>query len=565
MAAEGSVNFTISARDAASKVIHGVAGGLKVMAKSALIAAAGIVTSFTAATATVLHFAKSAVEAAMEDAAANVRLMTVLKARGLLTDANVEKLKLFIEASHKLAFTTAEVRSSMGTATQFAHKFNDALRIVSVAQDIARAKGMDLTTATRIVAMAYGGQGKAAKKLGVDLSKVTYQTTQKIKVDKLGHEHVTKHTKAIKGYVSGMEAVNKIDKTFVGSAKAYSNTLKGQIEAVNDSVHETKIAIGTAMLPAIGEAFRGVKPVIDDVLKTIVDKLPQLREFTRKTLQDFPNQVKLAWAQMQTKLPNVEEQIGKWIIKAEEFGKWLMGLLGSQGTLPIAIEAIAFKLGGWKGAITGAFSQAFGALNLDPLTNAVASAIAAGVAGTAVDLALTGLKNKLAAAIFGGAVAGNANKIGTAAVATVATNVATAETVVAGMSVGVLGAVVAGVMGVGAVVAAGAALTSGIQKLNMSREEKLANTKVIAGGGAFPDMNTGGFSNFGDFINFLLTGKQKQQPAFAGGISNPMQDKYSVSVKNDIKFGKDAYSKIDTALQMQYRAAAEQRANKRNK
>jgi hypothetical protein len=360
MAIGGNVNFTISARDAASKVVKNVQNNIKTMAKGFAIAAAAIAAAVTAAAGAIAAFGVSAVKAAMEDAAAQKILVSTLEARGLATEKNLASTEKAIEAAQKLAFTDDDVRTSISIATQFTNKFSKALQIQKVAMDVARAKNISLAQATKIVGNAFNGSTGAAKKLGIELPK----------------------------NAKGMKAVNAISKSFTGVAAGYSETLQGQFESFNIALGEVKESIGFALLPALERTFKGIQPVIDDVFKTIEDAIPELKRFADSFSKNIPNLAKQAWANIKKNLPDI-------IDKIKDFGKGVMDLLtkakeyiGTDGSITIGLATIGAKLGGFGGALTAVFAKGFSDLGFGPLEAGIAGAVTAGLTGAIAKAAM---------------------------------------------------------------------------------------------------------------------------------------------------------------------------------
>jgi hypothetical protein len=430
--AQGSLNFTVSARDAASKVIHTIGGNIKTMAKTAVASFAAFVGAVSAASATVVAFSKHAVHAAIEDSTAQEHMISLLKHRKLWTDKNKESIDKMTEAGAKLAFTQEDIRASIETATTFATKFSDAQKIVAASQDVARAKNISLAEATQIVSRGYMGMARGLKMMGVQIPKGA----------------------------TGLTVINEVLKKFGGSAIDFSKTFAGQMESAHDSINVTVKAIGYAIgggagMPTFVKLLNTLRPVLDDVLSTVKSYLPDLQKYSAQIANEIPVKVANLWATVKKALPDILSTVKSWIDKAFEFGYWVNDTLGPKGTVQVALAAIAFKIGGWKGAITGAFTTGFSSIGFDPLQSAIAGAITAAFASTVVEQGLEALGAKVAAAIFGGnaiSAAASAATAGTAAAAG-------AGEVAAGVGLGALViAALPEILAAGAVVAAVAAL-----------------------------------------------------------------------------------------------------------
>jgi hypothetical protein len=494
MAIGGNVNFTISARDAASKVVKNVQNNIKTMAKGFAIAAAAIAAAVTAAAGAIAAFGVSAVKAAMEDAAAQKILVSTLEARGLATEKNLASTEKAIEAAQKLAFTDDDVRSSISIATQFTNKFSQALKIQKVAMDVSRGKNISLAQATKIVGNAFNGSTGAAKKLGIELPK----------------------------NAKGMKAVNAVGKSFTGVAKGYSETLQGQFESFGIALAETKESIGGALLPALERTFKGIQPVIDDVFKTIEDAIPDLKKFADSFTKNIPNLTKNAWANIKKNLPEI-------IDKIKDFGTGVLDLLrkakdfiGTDGSITIGLATIGAKLGGFGGALTAVFAKGFTDLGFGPIEAGIAGAVTAGLTGSiakaAMDTFVQVITQKIVAANIarkllpsGGVPIPGGTPVGVPPVGTAPI----AQTVL-GVGVAAIATVAAGAMAAAGVVAAAKVLYDQIftpeeQEKNMmdnyaklqARVKREGLAAVTSSAGGVYGSNVSGGSS--DYLNRAIT------------------------------------------------------------
>ena len=257
-ASSAQISFAFLAKDAASKTIRGLSktlkglGGVaksvgKGLAVSFAVGAAAVATAVGLAAAAAVQFAK----AAIEDEQAQSALVAVLKTRKMATEANLAATDKLIAAGAELAFTDDQVRAGLSTATQFTNKFADAQKILTTAQDLARAKNISLEEATSIVGKAYAGNTRGLKALGVETKKGA----------------------------KGLEVLTAVNKKFGGSAAAYANTTQGKIESLQITLAETGEEIGGALLPIVDElltvfAKEGV-PIIKGFAAGISDFITQ--------------------------------------------------------------------------------------------------------------------------------------------------------------------------------------------------------------------------------------------------------------------------------------------------
>jgi len=290
MGSSAQVTFAFLAKDAASSTIRGlsktisglgkvsgIAGGLlKTGLKVGLAAIGG---ALAGATAALFKFTKGAVE----DEAAQAKLVSLLKQRGLATKENLALTEEMIKKGARLAFTDDDIRASLAGATQFTQNFTKAQKIATVAQDLARAKNISLEKATNLVGKAFAGNGRALKAYGVNLEKTVTTTTNKIKKDALGNSVVEKQIKKTKEAVKGQKALDAITSQFGGTAKTYATTTAGAIQSFQIAISEAGETVGAAFLPIINQLldvfFTKGLPIIESVSQGIanfVEKNKQL-------------------------------------------------------------------------------------------------------------------------------------------------------------------------------------------------------------------------------------------------------------------------------------------------
>jgi hypothetical protein len=277
MGSDRAANFVIKAKDAATGPLGKIGGAMGRLKSAAGTAFKAIAAGAIAAASAIAGFTIGSIKAAIDDEKAQARLVATLRARGKATDENLKKIEDAIAAGQKLAFTDDDVRTSIETATQFTNKFNKALAIHRVAQDLAIAKGISLESATKIVGKAFAGNGKALKGYGIELQKTITLTKSKIKEQRDGSVVEEKVNSTVQKTVKGMEALNLITAKFGGIAEEVSQTNAVKLEAAIISLNEKFEDFGAKFLPAVAEALQffsdeilpKVTPVLDE-LATII-------------------------------------------------------------------------------------------------------------------------------------------------------------------------------------------------------------------------------------------------------------------------------------------------------
>jgi hypothetical protein len=250
MGSSAQVTFAFLAKDVASGTIRGlsktisglgsvagkVGGLLKTGLKVGIAAIAGAVAGAGAALAA---FTKGAIE----DEAAQSKLVAVLKARGIATKENLAATEESIKAGAKLAFTDDQVRAGLATATQFTNNFSKAQKILAVSQDLARAKNISLEKATLLVGRAYDGNTAGLSRMGVSLAKGA----------------------------KGTKALDAVTAKFGGSAEAYTETTAGGIEALTIQLAEAGESIGQSLIPIVNDLLKVFNEKALPVILSVVD------------------------------------------------------------------------------------------------------------------------------------------------------------------------------------------------------------------------------------------------------------------------------------------------------
>jgi hypothetical protein len=353
------ITFAFLAKDAASKSINAIGRNLKGLGTTAKTIGKGIaigIGAIAAGFAAAAYAAKGFVESAIDDIAAQTKLVSVLQARKMATEANLAAVEDLIKAGQALAFTDDEIRAGIATATQFTKSFADAQKILTTAQDVARAKGISLEEATSLVGKAYQGNTKGLKSLGIETKKGA----------------------------KGLTVLTAINAKFAGVAAKNADTVSAQFEIFRIKIDEAKESIGGALLPAVMKVFKALQPVVDSLLGDLDKKLPDLEKFANTIADKLVRNIPKWVATAKRELPPLINKVKEFFLEATKFSDSAVKALGPDGLITTGIAAIGFKIGGLKGALAGALTKGFSDVGLGPfeslLAGAVGSAILAGLA-----------------------------------------------------------------------------------------------------------------------------------------------------------------------------------------
>ena len=477
-AGERSVNFSIVAKDAASRVLkninknltgtRGIAATVGADLKKAALGIAGLASG-------IAFFTAKAIQGAAADEASTAKLLATLKARGLATEGVTAAIDAQIAAAQKMGFTDDDVRSSVELSTRFTKKYSIAQKIQTTAMNLARATGISLADATLAVGKAYAGTGgKALKNLGIT-----------------------------KKNIKGQEALNAILAKTKGTAAAYADTTEGAFTTLSIQAAELQESFGAAFLPAVTKLFKGLQPFLDRFGNYIKAATPEIQKFTDKLVTKFLAKLPGWIGAAEEKLPSLFRQFGDFVDSIKGIGKEADRVLGPGGAIRVAITGISAAFGGLRGAIA---------------TNLLASG---------VDPIKAYFISTASAGILEGVIKGMTQALTTAAVTkffslfkNVPLTVAPTVPVPGGAAAGAgwlasvggiagLGVVAAGVMAVGAVVAATAALSTAITD---KKKVGLFNAGVASG-----EAKTGVIDLFGTTLATTLTPGILDRPSYAVG------------------------------------------------
>lgn len=140
---------------------------------------------------------------------------------GASVDSVASSFDAAAEKGTSFGFMIDESKKSLTNLFASTHSQAQALEAYTIAENLARAKGVDLQTATGYVEKAFQGQGRALIDLGINL----------------------------KDGLSGMQALNAINDVTANSAQNFAATQAGAIDVMKAKQDELIVKIGTQLLP----------------------------------------------------------------------------------------------------------------------------------------------------------------------------------------------------------------------------------------------------------------------------------------------------------------------------
>lgn len=198
----------------------------------------GMAVAGTAAFAAVSAGIYMSVKAASDAQAEIAKFNAILNASGNASDTVRKQLLDASKAVTQLGFDDEAAAVSLAKFYQRTNDVADAQKLLNISMDLARAKNIDLESATNLVNLALSGSGRALLQYGI----------------------------SIKDSATPLEALGVLQQKVGGQAIAFSETFAGKLAALNEQTTNVKEAIGNALLPILTELLTKIQPVITKIL-----------------------------------------------------------------------------------------------------------------------------------------------------------------------------------------------------------------------------------------------------------------------------------------------------------
>lgn len=248
-ASTAALELLVTLKDQASKGMDdlaekggGLGGIMDGLGKGAMIAGGGVLA--------LGGFLVGATKAAADEQVGIDRLGQTLKSNIPNWSGSEDAAEGFVTQMEKLAFSDDEARDSLNKLVPRTHDLAQAQKLSALAADLARAKNIDLSTATDIVGKVYGGNVGILGRYGIAVDKGATAT----------------------------EALAQIQKMAGGQAQVYANSAAGAADRIQTSLGDTLETLGHAILPAVTQAFQGFadwlsSPGVQAAIQALADGL----------------------------------------------------------------------------------------------------------------------------------------------------------------------------------------------------------------------------------------------------------------------------------------------------
>jgi hypothetical protein len=191
-------------------------------------AAAAFAVAAAAAFAYGTKLAVDGVKAAIEDEQAQLRLANALRTATGATEGQIKATEDFIlKTSLATGVADDQLRPAMQRLAVSTKDTGEAQRLLSLALDISKGKGIELETVANALGRAQDGNTTALGRLGLGLSKAELST------------------------LSFTEVQAKLSELYGGAAATNAETFQGKIDRLKVGFDEAKESLGTALLPFV--------------------------------------------------------------------------------------------------------------------------------------------------------------------------------------------------------------------------------------------------------------------------------------------------------------------------
>ena len=318
--------------------------------------------AFAAASAAALGYAavllKDGVQSAIADEQAQAKLATTLQNVTGATDAQIAAVEdQILKTSLLTGKTDDELRPSFERLVRATQDSDAALKLQSIALDVAAGSGKSLEAVTNAMAKAQEGNTASLAKLGIGLTSAELKT--------MSMEEITK----------------KLGETFGGQAAVQADTFAGKMARLKVAFDEGKETVGAfvldAITPMINTVVNTVIPAIEKFMNSIGGKdgltnafkvyIDLVKNIFQPVLQGF----KFAFDQIKKAVMDNKDEFAALFKFLKDFVAPLLG-----GVLKLAIEGIGIALSvviNLVGSLIGGFQRLAGFIDrvVDSIRNLV--------------------------------------------------------------------------------------------------------------------------------------------------------------------------------------------------
>ncbi len=341
---------------------------------------------------------KESVDAALEAEKQHAFVKKAFENAGLSAEKYATQIDKVGKSAVQLGFDDEDAQVSLARFVAAGQKVPAAMREVAIAQDLARAKGVDLNTATTALATGLTGSLRPLKSLGIVIPPVTSH------MDELRAAHVgvkgpidaaaAAHAKYLDKLATGQSVIGATSAVVKGQGEAFAGTAAGGMEKFSVQLENLKESIGGKLLPALTTVVN----FINTNWNSIGQVMTQVFNVSKIAIQNFITPFRVLWDLLHGDWSGAWNAFKAPGVAAINAVKGIMNTLVSllRGPAAAAWQAISNAARTAWQKVTGAVSDIVGTVR--GAVGRVGSAARA--IGTAI---VTGIVNKVKT--IGGAVA----------------------------------------------------------------------------------------------------------------------------------------------------------------
>ena len=315
MTSNEELKIVITADNKTQKAFNEVKKSTNVLQKDVSSFVSGIAKIGLAGAAAFGAFAVSAIKGAADAEASLARVDSILKTMGESALENRDALLAQAAAAVKLGFDDEAAAESIAKLYQRTGDLTEATNLNNLAMDLARAKSIDLESASKLVGMVMSGNARALKEFGIEIDET----------------------------LPPMAALGVLQEKVAGQSEAFADTFQGRMATISESVSNLKDTFGLAMI-------EGLEPFIAMMTKWVSDPkniqmVQNLANAIGKGLTGAFNLARLSmegfqiifdamvdhWTRVLNILNKVSEELREIAQRFKEVGGGVSGAFGSSG------------------------------------------------------------------------------------------------------------------------------------------------------------------------------------------------------------------------------------------
>jgi hypothetical protein len=311
-------------------------------------------------------------DAASKEQAAQAKLDAAFKASGLNAKSYSKEIDGAESSGRKLGFTNTDVMGSLAKLIIPTHDTGLAMKDMAIAEDLARFKHIDLSSASQMLAQAMTGSQRAVKQLGITIPPVTAS------VDALKRAHVDTttsagalmlaHAKLQDKLATGNAIIDAVTQKVKGQAQAYADTAAGgmaqftaQLDNIEAKIGQKLLPIFQALLAWVNQHWPEISSAIDTAMKIAEKAIDAVKPFIELLVTTIGNMVKVVDALIHGRWSQAWDALKSQVDAVIHYVTGLINTLVSvlSGPLSAAWNAMKTVAAAALGALKTAYDNSF--------------------------------------------------------------------------------------------------------------------------------------------------------------------------------------------------------------